>query len=554
MKFLRFAAKCAKLLFSNIEQGLSVKRLLLALLILVLAPAAAHAEYYEASSTHFRVYSEGDAQSVREFATRLERFDKAMRVMTGLQDEDLGPANRVTVYVVDGLSDVQRLARGRSDIAGFYIPRAEGSVAYTPRDTGDKGMFALSAQVVLLHEYAHHFMMQNWVGVFPPWFIEGFAEFYSTARFDRDGSVGIGLQATHRAYELMSGNLVPVEALVGNQGKQTSAQQAAIYGQGWLLTHYLTFEPKRRGQLDAYLTALKRGTPGLEAARAAFGDLRVLDRELKGYLRRPRIAYQRIDPSRLPIAPVSVRRLSPGEEAVLPFYMVSDRGVTSEEAAALIPKLRAAAAPYPNDPAVQSELAEAEYDSGHYAEAEAAADRALAVDPNDVHALTYKGMIAMARAEADQHASPAAWKEVRARLLAANRVDPNDPTPFILFYDSFKAQGIEPTRNAVTGLMRAFELAPQDRDLRIKVARQLLVDRKGPEARAALIPLAFDPHGGGLGQAMLTIMAKLDESGPEAALAAWDQATMSVQGNLIPAEPKDPPVGKEGARQAGKTG
>ena len=99
--------------------------------LLLLAPAAARAEWREASSKHFLVYSEGSAASVQAFATKLEKFDKAMRLRLGLDDVDLGPANRVTVYVVDNVEAVRRLGRfgQRSDIAGFYAGRAVGSIS-----------------------------------------------------------------------------------------------------------------------------------------------------------------------------------------------------------------------------------------------------------------------------------------------------------------------------------------------------------------------------------------------------------------------------------------
>jgi hypothetical protein len=99
----------------------------------------------------------------------------------------------------------------------------------------------------------------------------------------------------------------------------------------------------------------------------------------------------------------------------------------------------------------------------------------------------------------------------------------------MLFYESFRSEGIAPTRNSVTGLLRAFELAPHDRHLRLMVARQHLIDGKGPEARDALAPLAFDPHGGARGKAMQTILARLDEGGPPAALAAWDDAFRAAE-------------------------
>jgi hypothetical protein len=46
----------------------------------------------------------------------------------------------------------------------------------------------------------------------------------------------------------------------------------------------------------------------------------------------------------------------------------------------------------------------------------------------------------------------------------------------------------------VDGLLRAFELSPQDDSLRMLVVRQYLIDDQPKDARTVLLPLAYDPH------------------------------------------------------------
>lgn len=161
-----------------------IRRLFIALLAL-LAPAAAWGQdergWHEASSKHFVVYADGLAENARKLADQLERFDAALRKIRGLPDPPLGPANRLTVIQLDDQGDIARLA-GRSDVAGFYSGRASGSYAFVPRRVGDGSRFAISPDAVLFHEYAHHFMLANYPGAFPAWFVEGFAEFHATAK------------------------------------------------------------------------------------------------------------------------------------------------------------------------------------------------------------------------------------------------------------------------------------------------------------------------------------------------------------------------------------
>jgi tetratricopeptide (TPR) repeat protein len=498
------------------------------LLGLSLFATPAVAEWREASSRHFLVYSEGGAQTLQEFATKLEKFDKAMRLRLNFPDEDLGPGNRVTVFVVDNMAAVQRLARARgSGIAGFYAGRAGASIAVVPRISGGGGRNDLDPATILLHEYSHHMMLQSVSAAYPAWFREGFAEFYSTARFEKDGSIGFGAAANHRAWGLVGMDPLPIELLFDPTRRKLSQLEweATVYGRGWLLTHYLTFERSRTGQLNAYLTAINSGKGSLEAARAAFGDLKVLDRDLKTYLNRRTIPYLPMKAELLTIQPVAIRTLRPGEAAIMDLRMRSRVGVTKDDAGRVARDMRKAAAAWPDDPAVQAALAEAEFDAGDLDAADAAAGRAIAADPKNVDALIYRARVAFERAKASAASDEAKWKAVRRLIGQANRADNNHPQPLVLYHQSYEAQGIAPTPLAVQGLIQAFALAPQDIGLRMAAARQLLVDGKAAEARRALAPIAYDPHGGALGQAVAAVIVKLDSDGAKAALEAWDAAT-----------------------------
>lgn len=397
----------------------------------LLAPSAASARWHEASSAHFVVYANDNPEKLRAFATRLERFDKAMRVRRQVPDAEIGRANRLNVYVVSTVDAVQRLAgRHVSNVAGFYLARASGPVAFVPRKAGSGGKGDLDADTIFFHEYAHHFMLGNFSGTFPAWFTEGDAEFHSTAKIEDDGSVGIGLPANHRAFGAFNvGRLPLAKMLSGDTARLSPEQTESLYGRGWLLTHFLSFEASRRGQFMTYLRLLDEGKPGIEAATAAFGDLARLDKELDAYIKRPKISYIKIPASALPIGPVAVRPLTAGEAAFMPVRMRSVRSVDDKAAKALVAGARKAAAPYPSHPVVQSWLAEVEHDANNYAEAEAAADRVLAIDPRNSDGLIYKGRVRMARALEAKATDQAVWRDVRRWFVEASRADTEDAEP-----------------------------------------------------------------------------------------------------------------------------
>lgn len=352
----------------------------------------------------------------------------------------------------------------------------------------------------------YHVTSSSW----PRWFSEGFEEFYGSAKFFQDGSVGLGAPANHRAYELSYGRAVPIELLFDSDGYQKSKRQQfdTFYGQSWLLYHYLMFNADRKGQFLEYQNHLITGMGELEAAQKAFGELRSLNAELKSYQKRKRLTYMHLTPDKLKTGKIVVRLLPPGEAAIMPLLTQSKRGVNEEQAAALVPEVRAAAARYPNDPAVLAMLAEAEYDVGNDDAAIAAADRALAIDPKTVNAYVQKGY-ALARKAADADDSDASWKEVRNVFVALNKVENDHPIPLIWFYRTYVEQGKEPTKLAIQGLEWALQLAPYDQALRLTVANQQKEDGQFELAINTLRPLANSPHENGATKAAEKMIATL---------------------------------------------
>lgn len=499
------------------------KRLLLAAALLV-TPGAATAKWHEASSAHFVVYSDESPDKLRAFAEKLERFDTAFRVWRGLPDRPVGDANRLRVFVVPNVGAVQKLAgRGSDNVAGFYVGQASGSLAFVPRRAGSD-TYDLGAEAVFFHEYAHHLMLATYTGAAPGWLVEGFAEFHANVKFEPDGGVGFGLAPLYRAYGIFNTGKLPLAKMLSGEYERLPPEQIeSLYGRGWALTHLLSFEPARKGQLSTYIRLINEGRPAAEASATAFGDLRALDKELNRYVAQKRLKYQPIPSKMLKVPPVTVRALGAGEAEFMPVRMRSVRGVDARSAAALVPLGRRAAARFPNDPAVQGWLAEVEHDAGNLDAADAAADRALAADPKSAQAMTYKGRIRMARLLLAKSKDAKAWQEARRWFIRAAAVDNDDAEPKMLFHASFAAADLAPTRNAVAALLEAQALVPQDAGLRMQVVRQLIVDGKASDARAILAPIAYNPHGGGARAQAMRIMDRLAKDDPKGALALWDE-------------------------------
>jgi hypothetical protein len=481
----------------------------------------ANAAWHQAKSRHFIIYADQSPEAVRDFADRLERFDAAVRHLRDMGDPPLTESGRLRIYVLKSEAAVARLA-GRWDVAGFYHQRASGSVAFVPKNTTSSA-WDLSTEQIFFHEYAHHLQLQDSSIAMPEWVREGFAEFFATAKINTDGSVLIGSPPLYRAWSLINGGGLSLEQILGGTYRRLSPmQEDYLYGEGWLLIDNLTFNKARHGQLTSYVEGIQKGVSALDSAKATFGDLRAFDRELER-AKTGQLNGITVPAKALQIGPIDVRPLTPGEAAIMAVHIRSTRGVDEKTAPQVVADARKAAAPYPNDAFVQGCLAEAEFDSRNYAAANAAADRALAADPNNIHAIIYKGWAQMALARENPQA--ANWDSIRGWFIKANKLDTEYAEPLALFYDSFREAHQPPTKNAIEALLYAVILAPQDEELRILAVRQLLTDNRLAEAKETLAPMAYEPHASAEWRELSAKMMDAITAGePKAALALIDQA------------------------------
>ncbi|MFA6031764.1 MAG: hypothetical protein WC889_02555 [Myxococcota bacterium] len=479
-----------------------IRKALIALFLVF--PGVAHADWYEADSRHFAVLSKDDPQHLQTYAEQLERFDEAMRVLRGIDDPPVAPINRVTVFVVRDAAEIESLAG--YGVRGFYRADIGGPVAFVPRQAPSKnsvsgsrlftdttgGQFDLDGDSVLRHEYSHHFMFDNYPGMaLPFWFVEGFAEFHATAIFNDDGSVTFGAPPTYRAASLIDRDRLTVRDMLTSDGRRMNLGEVSeIYGRGWLLIHYMTFAPSRRGQLGSFLQALNQGKTPIEAAKV-FGDLDVLQRELTKWIAAPKITVQTIPADAIKIQPVTVRRLSDGEAAAMPARIRTKAGVDSKAAPSVLAMARKVSDQFPQDVGAQIELAEAALDANDYATARAAADRLIAIAPAVEKAYIFKGRAEMAIAKAAKLTDPATWRELRRNFIKANHIENQDPEALMLFYQSYSAAGQLPTASSKAGLYEALDLLPDEPSVRLAVIFQHIADGEYKKAKAALAPIAY---------------------------------------------------------------
>lgn len=497
-------------------------RRLLLLLLLVFVASPAHAEWWEARTEHFIIYSQDGERRTRDFATELEQYDHALRSLQSAKFEPItSDSQRVTIFRTGDIDYMSRLAHGPA--AGFYIPQLN-PVAFTPVregiETGSRertdSRTDLDPRSVLFHEYAHHFMFQYFPAGYPSWYVEAFAETVATIVLKDDGSFHVGNPPQYRSDALFHGMLtVTPQSLLASTAKPDMEDFFGYYTVGWLMNHYLTFEPSRKGQLKTYLRLVNSGVPSPDAARQAFGDLDKLGGEIARYKHAGRLLGADVRPGTKANPQVAMRKLDADEEAAMRVKIRSKAGVTRSEARDVVADARGLVGKYPNSYAANLALAEAEFDVDDLAAAQAAAARAAQLRPESVEALTWEGKILVERGRKDKQYLAAA----RPLLARAHDIDLYDPSPLFYNYLSYFYSGAPIPEPALIGLEHAYERARQDSDLRLVLARQLLSEKKGQLARSILLPLSLNPHESKAQKTMHGIIELIDAKKVDAAYA-----------------------------------
>lgn len=455
--------------------------------------SAAHAEWYEATSPNFVVYTEGSSQEATEFAAKLERFNFVLRRYHNVREPAQAP--RFRVFLLENIDAVQHMLE-QGGVGGYYIPseralmfvgtRRAGSSRGTSR--GDR----FNPEIILFHEYVHHFMFQYFPATYPTWYSEGYAEFWGSIRFLENNVVEVGQPQEGRFGSFFEGRWVPLNRLLTAQSYADIPDIDLLYAEGWMLMRYTFDHPEVRRQLQAYLTAINHGVSYQDAMNQNFGpNATALNSALFEYAGHLRFNVVDLPFRQIDTGQITVRTLSPAEQALIEQEIKISQGVSQRDIAGRAGTIRSIAARFPDDPFALGLLAEAEDLAGHIPAAMTAVNHLLQVDPHNARALMRKGKLEVETLRASHSADRAAWTAARRYLLSAVETAPNDPLVQEAYYDSFTAQGVLPPDDAQNALYTAHELAPSDSELSYKVALDFEHRDMIREAIAIIRPSAY---------------------------------------------------------------
>jgi predicted Zn-dependent protease len=232
----------------------------------------------------------------------------------------------------------------------------------------------------------------------------------------------------------------------------------------------------------------------VKAATSAFGDLKILEKELVRYANANSIGMRKIVGWKPKEGTVAITLLDRAGSDMMELRMRFVQGSDNkEEVDSFVRDARTMATRYPDHPDALELLAEGELDAENLAAATKANDALMALRPTDARAMLRKARIA-AEQQRDKGDFPGGWAAVRRLVVNANKASPNDAFALATFYETFIREGVSPTENASLGLTRAVQLAPQVEWLRMALASNLLTRKQRAAAENVLRPLLNHPH------------------------------------------------------------
>jgi hypothetical protein len=495
-----------------------------------------------AESEHVLMFSDGGEAELKRAANDVERLHRLMLRLYG-PDVRASETAKLKIILIDSVPTYRNMAlRNLRAEEGPYVPPFADQRYYDPRDDGavlvlpradqvidldtakardafcdEMGPDLLLAQMtcaevtnrpapvarpweaILFSAYAQHFILNYLPAGYPRWYLDGVGALFSTARIRRDGSLDYAkISLVNRQVFRSYGRLNAGDVLTGRYIEVSSRQMEWTPFHAALLVHFFVYsdlKPERRAQFQRYMTAIHQGTPMVEAARI-FGDMRKLQREISAYAGRSGLDYARTDPPELPLDDPSITVLSPAGAAMIEASIeLESRLAGTGDSDGWLAELRREAAKFPRDADAMLVLAEAECRRASYAACLEAAGQALETSPDDVRALSWKGLaLAGDAAMKAGGARSDDLKTARATIARAIGLDGDAPLPRLAYFQSFTVAGDAVPDDAMAGMAQVVRMVPAAPGPRLSLGAELIRRGQPDLARKLLYPVLFGPY------------------------------------------------------------
>jgi hypothetical protein len=520
-------------------------------------------EWFKAESEHFIVYSDVDRKDVAELLGKLERFRYVLRSYLHQDTVTETPSPKTEIYYLSHEQDIDIAhPSGPEYSIGLYQSCEDGTQAYAVHMYyDDKSTAPLEKRPeneglsYVFEAYARHYLYQNTMDKQPTWFIDGFAHYFSTARFDgNEAIVGMAPAAMARYLNLI-GNMTTYSldykdilrqaetnghsVLPGAQGVKVEYQ-----ARSWLLVHYILSTPENRQKFVAYMKAFNEGADPVKAFQAAFGiSAGGIDNVLWDY-RRLHLEALKVMFKSLPEADINFETLPASAEKLLLWQSALEACPSQSYGPQVLSNIRSEANKFPGDPLAQRILSRAEATRGDPNAALPYLTRATADAPYDFDAVYLLGRAQLNLAmKSTGDARATALKAARQAFAKASTIDPKSATTAWYYYRTVVLESGKPDEDAQAAALIAWQQAPEIDTFALHAGLVYAYLGRKDDALQALATVANNPRGRSLAAVAKTWMDKIkagaspdellaamraDYPAPEGGLAEWTMATSDV--------------------------
>ena len=330
----------------------------LAAIVLILSVASYGAEpkWLRISSDHFTVVTDGGAKKGHEVLARLEQMRQVFAQL--LVRQKLRMSAPLEILAIENPATYAKMVpyvNGRPISApGFFLPEEDRDYIVLNTATQDSWRS-------IEHPFAHYLLNYNYPPT-PPWFDEGFAEYFSslyfTPKMTELGSdpelawttqpnysvQGPGLKSLTEILQspvwLDLGDLLSMKNRV--VGGTEGTHHTLFYAQSWILVHYLINRDKLSQAGEYFGLVQGQHLPIPQAVQQAFGmSIAELDRAVKDYFHSLKPLQDSLLESQRPNPPLTPERV---QETPVPFTVEdvasSSKDVPQAEADALIAEMK----------------------------------------------------------------------------------------------------------------------------------------------------------------------------------------------------------------------
>lgn len=491
-----------------------------------ISPSNSIAEnWIKVESSNFIFYSNVSEKNTIDYMKKLERFNFTINALYGsLKNE--GSHDKFKIYFVRSHSDLEKISpKLQKEIVGFVKQCPTGLSGFSLYDgervVDSKNLLRAdenSSLATMFHEYSHIFMFNKMGANFPPWYVEGFAEYYGSMRIN-DTNAFVGMPLVERYYVIENEKLLKWSDIISENHNITEKDenQSAFYAQSWLLTHFTSSTDELSKKMAKFLDARTNGEDKIAAFEKIFGlEVSKLDKILRNYLKKDINGHTYSFKKELELQ-FKTTQLPKNTNEIILYDAAISTCPEKQYGDEILKIIQKKSIEFPDDEIIKGALAKAEIIIGDETKALAYYKARLAKNQNDDEAWFRYGQILFLTGHHDKLLSnkekSQKFEEARNAFFKSYKLNPENAEN--LYYLSKTSKNWKkPDESSVNAAIQAFILQPSISDFVFNAALVSILTDDYEGAKLALQSLASNPHNNDKSEYINSIIDAIDKKLP----------------------------------------